>query len=503
MVEVVKVEDLTVKYENLNESVLNGVSFSIDRGEIVLIAGPTGSGKTTLAFCLSGIIPHVINAKVEGFIRVCDIDPRTRPPKEIARRVGLVLQNPENQIVSSIVWKDVAFSLRNINYPEHRIEEKVQELLETVGLHMYKDFYTNWLSDGQKQRLAIASILALEPEVLILDEPTSTLDILCVNDVLRTLKKIIEENFSTVIVIEHRISRLLNLATRVILLNSGKIVFDGSPDELLKRGFPETLKEKLRNPLENPISYINTRNFDHSNRKVKVEAKNIVVEEDGIKILKNVNLEIFEGEILAITGPNGSGKSTLACVLAGLIKPRKGTVFIDGVNINKLKAKERVKKVGYVFQNPDLQIFTMKVYDEVAFCLRNLGFSEDAVRERVERALRLVNLWKFKDKSPYILSRGQKRKLTLASVLALQPDVLILDEITTGLDEESLKLVENIINSMRSEGRTVILITHDMPIVSRCADRVCFLRNGEVAWVGNVREFFNKEVLRRLWYGNI
>ena len=214
-------------------------------------------------------------------------------------------------------------------------------------------------------------------------------------------------------------------------------------------------------------------------------------------------MEIFEGEILAITGPNGSGKSTLACVLAGLIKPRKGTVFIDGVNINKLKAKERVKKVGYVFQNPDLQIFTMKVYDEVAFCLRNLGFSEDAVRERVERALRLVNLWKFKDKSPYILSRGQKRKLTLASVLALQPDVLILDEITTGLDEESLKLVENIINSMRSEGRTVILITHDMPIVARCADRVCFLRNGEVAWVGNVREFFNKEVLRRLWYGNI
>jgi len=503
-VEIVEVRNLKVGYEDLNENVLNGVSLSIGRGEVVLIAGPTGSGKTTLAFCLTGVIPHIINAKVEGFIRICGIDPRVRPPREVARHIGLVLQNPENQIVSSIVWRDVAFSLRNINYPRRRIEERVHELLEIVGLHAYKDFYTGWLSDGQKQRLAIASILALEPEVLILDEPTSTLDILCANDVVRTLKRVVEETASTVIIIEHRISRLMNLATRVVLLDSGKIVFDGSPDELLRKGFPETLKGRLRSPLENPSSYIKmAKKLDPPNRKVKVKAKNVIVEEDRVKILKNVNLEVFRGEVLAIVGPNGSGKSTLARVLAGLMKPRRGSVFIDEREINKLKARERIRKVSYVFQNPDLQIFTVKVYDEVAYGLRNLGLPEDDIKERVEQALKLVNLWGFKDKSPYSLSRGQKRKLTLASALALQPDVLILDEVTTGLDEESLKLVENLVTDMRRQGETVILITHDMPMVARCADRVCFLKDGEITWMGGVREFFNREVLRRLWYGGV
>lgn len=496
---VVDVRNLSVIHGN--EKILNKISFSIDPGEIVLIAGPTGSGKTTLAYCLSGVIPNIIDAKVEGIIRVCGLDPTKRSLNEIAQRVGLVLQNPEDQIVSSIVWKDIEFSLRNIGYPEDKIEKRISELLELVGLKAYKDLYTNYLSDGQKQRLAIASILALEPEVLILDEPTSMLDILNANTIVETLRKIAKENLSTIIIIEHRINRMLNLATRVILLDSGKIIYDGDSKELLRGNFPEVLKKRLRSPVENPIYYISKRKINNANRNIKIEAKNVVVEENNVRILGSINLNIFEGEVLAIVGPNGSGKSTLAQVLAGLTKPTKGRVLIDGVNIGKLGIHERVRKVNYVIQNPDLQIFTTRVWDEVAYTLRNLCFPEKIIRERVEWSLKLLDLWEFRDKNPYTLSRGQRRKLTLASALALQPHVLILDEVTTGLDEESLRSIENIIIHMKNNKRTIILITHDMSIISRCADRVCFLKNGKIVWLGDVREYFNRAILRRLWYG--
>ncbi|MBE3581090.1 MAG: ABC transporter ATP-binding protein [Thermoanaerobacteraceae bacterium] len=526
----------------LNPWALQGVDLEIEAGEFVALTGPSGAGKTTLCSIIAGIIPHAIkvpygqvNNYWRGSVEVLG-EPVTYLEGEgsqaairgrgvLSPRVGLVMQDPENQFLRMSVLHEVALGMQILQLPASEIEARAREALKMVNLeHLWPRASLTHpadLSGGQKQRVALASFLAMRPEILVLDEPTSDLDPVGKREVMAAVKSLKEQYGLTVILVEHNPEVIMEFADRVILLDEGRIHYTAPPavfynrvDELERHGVmvPEAIRvlHAAGCPLE-----------DHAPVTVQGAAARLAprlqsmpvprpdpppprgeavirVEEveqsypDGTVALKGVTLQIYRGEFLALLGANGSGKTTLSKVLCGIYPLSKGKAEVLGLDIRSKKVRSQLPRyVGYVFQNPEHQIFTRSVFDDVAYGLRHMGLPEEEIKRRVARALEIVGLSELAEEDPLFLGKGQKQRLAVASIVAMEPEILIVDEPTTGQDYRMSANIMTLLQELNLQGTTLIVITHDMSLVTTYCPRSVVLREGRVVFDGDTRDLFS------------
>jgi len=535
---VVKIKDLKYKYRRSPDWVLKGISLSVRKGEILGIVGPSGAGKTTLCMCLNGIIPHVLRGTMEGEVTVLGMNTLEHTSQELTSKIGIVFQDPETQLFGLTVEEDVSFLPINLGLPPDEVKRRVKWSLSIVGLEGYEDRFPYFLSGGEKQRVAIASVLSGQPEVIILDEPTSELDPIGKDQVFQVINQMARLG-RTMIIVEHDTERLAQIADRIIVINDGQIVLEGTPEEVFtevtlleKLGVkvPETVKlgylfdkekvgwaKKYGYPLSLEEAYerlikifaekkVSKKQYTLEASKQSLERKQ---EEPIIKVrnlwhvygegtptqtvaLKNISLDIYEGEFIAIIGQNGSGKTTLVKHFNKLLTPSNGQVIVYGMDTREVSTAELAKRVGYCFQNPDHQIFSKTVWEEVTFGPKNLGLPEEEVKKRALEALKTVGLEGYEDEDPFSLGKGERQKIAVASVLAMKPDVLIVDEPTTGMDRKASIGMMELIKSLNDAGKTIIIITHDMDIVAQYARRVIVLHQGEILIDGPTNRVFSQ-----------
>lgn len=498
----VEVRDLSYRYLNAERDSLSNVNLKVDRGEFVLLVGKSGCGKTTLARCINGLIPHVFGGNLRGEVVVDGVKVTETPVYEIAKHVGMVFQNPDTQLCTLTVEDEVAFGPENLGVDREEIERRVEWALSALGMESLRWRSTFSLSDGEKQKVAVAAALSMLPNVLVLDEPTANLDPRSAESLVEALRDLRDEYGTTIMLVEHRVDRFIDAVDRVVVMDSGRIVEDGPPevavrmaDRLEELGvqLPEIVRlcKAARIPLEGGLNDLRRLAL-----KRMEELKGLGVDGDepprncGGEILrvKNVsfsygdgfNLEIedfslYEGETLAVIGGNGSGKTTLAKLIAGVIKPKRG----------QMKRRKGLR-VGMVFQNFEVQLFNSTVLDEVAFRLRMKKLKREDVEERVGRVMAEMGLSGLANRHPHSLSQGEKQRTAIASMLAEPPDILILDEPTTGQDGYHLKALEEAINKVKKGGVTVVVVTHDLSFAARIAERAVLLDNGKIVRVGSV-----------------
>jgi energy-coupling factor transporter ATP-binding protein EcfA2 len=528
--------NLCYLYSGQDKPALRDINLEIEEGDFVIVAGPTGCGKSTLALCLTGLIPQVLGGKMSGKVVVDDKDTRDYEVFQLAQSVGLVFQNAENQLCSLSVEDEAAFGPENLGLSRKEIEKRVNFALESTSLADLKQRYTFSLSGGQKHRTVIAATLSMLPKVLVLDEPFSELDPVGCREVLETLKELNEKQRITIILIEHKLEQALGFAKNAILLKEGEIVASGKPSEVFKDStiekrlglrVPVTLKFSyelikkgwLTKPalsideLENSLPKIKPLHFfpkDNPNPVLRNENKfasenpqNALIRteglcysySDGTVALRDINFEVFPGDFLAILGGNGAGKTTLAYQISGQLKPTKGKVYINGKDSKKSHIADLAGTVGYTFQNPDCQLFCKTVKDEVAFGPKQLGLTHEEVDSRVDDLLRLMHAEQLQDRDPHTLSRGQKIGIAIASVLAMRPKVLILDEPTLGQDFARIKSLATILRSMNQQGLAVVVITHDINVAAEYACRVILMDQGKIIADGDPHGILSNENL--------
>jgi energy-coupling factor transport system ATP-binding protein len=533
----VEIKNLYWKYEPKQSWILRNVNLSIDQGEFVAIVGPNGAGKTTLCLCMNGLIPHNFRqGTMEGNIRVSGINIQESSPRVLSRKVGVVFQDPEMQFLTANVEDEVAFVPENLGLEVHEINKRINWALEIVRMKDYVHKSPQELSGGQKQRIAIASVLAALPEILVLDEPTSQLDPVGKEEVFSILKELKEERNITIIIAEHLTEKLAEYADRLILLNNGEIKKDCEPREffwdveylkqngvyppqvtefayfLSKNGFPIqkvplTLKEgkiMLTEFLKNKPLHLEERFF---HEKAVLETYRLTIDEekpiietnelqhvypDGTIALKGVTTKIYPREFVAIIGQNGSGKTTLVKHFNGLLKPTKGTVLVKGLDTRKVSMGKLCSIVGYVFQNPDHQICQNSVLEEICFGARNLGISEEEIQRRSSEILKTMGLETVREEHPFFLSKGERQRVVIASILMMQPEILIVDEPTTGQDMKVSYEIMDLLKKLNEYGHTIIVITHNMRLVAEYTKRTIVMANGTITYDGPTYDVFSK-----------
>ena len=525
MDEVIRVRDLWWRYELGQEWALKGIDLTVRRGEFLVIVGPSGAGKSTLCLTLCGMIPHFSRGHYKGEVMINGHETRKMKLSEITRKVGIVFQDPDTQFVTMSVEDEVAFPLENHGVPREEMLERVRRTMEMTRILELKDKYPNELSGGQKQRVAIASILALEPEIIILDEPTSDLDPVGKSEVFSMLAEL-KRTGRTIILVEHNTEEAAKYADRVILLRDGKIVMEGPPRKVflevesiksagvyppqvtelayhlstrygVRGELPITLEEclewlrKINARITTPIK------FGPSPRRANGESIISLRDAsysypDGTAALRDINIEFARGEFAAIIGQNGSGKTTLVKHIVGLLKPSVGEVRIFGKKTSEMSIKEIATKVGYIYQNPDHQLFCQTVYEECAYGLRNLGVPETEIRRRVGEILEKVGLQGLENVDTFLLGKGQRQRLAIASTLVMNPEIIIVDEPTTGQDMVQSTSIMELLRSLHAEGRTIIIVTHNMRLVAEYAERVVVMHAGRVILDGDVRAVFSQ-----------
>lgn len=537
---VIRIEDLhhtICEYDddgNLYEKeyAINGIDLEIHEGEFVAVVGHNGSGKSTLAKHMNGLL-----LPTSGDVYVNEINTKDEDKIfDIRQYAGMVFQNPDNQIIGTIVEEDVGFGPENIGVPTEEIWQRVDEALKLVNMTEYRHKSPSKLSGGQKQRVAIAGTLAMKPKCIVLDEPTAMLDPVGRAEVMATIKKLNKEEKVTIILITHHMDEVIE-ADKCVVLNDGKKYFEGTPRELFSNvdnikkiglDVPQVteishkLNKKVKFSTENAISIgefvdnfveksvKNTQMVDNSVEKVekKVIFKETIVEIQEISYvyndaskykttaIKDISLDIYKGEILGIIGHTGSGKSTLIQHLNGLIRADKGIIKYNGQNIydKNFKMSELRKKVGLVFQYPEYQLFESTVLEDVCFGPKNMGLSKGEALERAKEAIKIVGLSEeYYDKSPLELSGGEKRRVAIAGVIAMEPEILILDEPTAGLDPKGRdELLDNIRRFRDEENMTIIVVSHSMEDMANLADRIVVMNDGKVEFADTPANIFKE-----------
>ncbi len=528
---MIRIGNLCFRYSGAEKSALRGIDLKIQDGEFVLITGPSGGGKSTLCRCLNGLVPHFHGGKIYGEIEVEGLDVLGRSPGELAARVGMVFQDPENQMVADEVEREVAFGLENFGFTRSLMARRVEEALNAVGVAHLRHRSVTGLSGGELQKIAIASVLALHPSVLVLDEPSSELDPKSTEDLFNLVAKLNNELGLTVVLVEHRLEKVVRHVDRLILLQDGVILADGNPRQVLSTaqlyqsgvGIPAvarlshglmqkgidygdtflTVKES-RSALEKVFrerDYRPKRDIqDRFSPKPKgtplIEARKLQYAYlDGPVVLKGINLRIAKGEFVALMGRNGSGKSTLLKHFMGLLKPAKGDVVVCGLNTKETDTARMAKDIGYIFQNPNLHLFADSVEEEVAFKLKNLGFDDREQERMITEVLDRFGLTEYRGRYPRDLSSGEKQRVAIASVLVSQPEVVLLDEPMRGLEHRLKSELMESVGRYREDGQTVVLATQDVETVAEYADRVILLGEGEVVADGDKREILSEALL--------
>ncbi len=468
---MIEIEHLSVRYGAV--CALDDVTLRVAPGEFVLVTGASGCGKSTLARCLNGLIPHAIPAALSGRVGVDGRVTTECAVAELATVVGLVFQNPATQLFNLTVADEVAFGARNLGLDAAEIARRVERALSATGIAHLRERALRTLSGGEQQRVAIAAVLAMGSRVLVLDEPTSSLDVAGTRDVMATLARVNAAGVA-IVVIEHRLGEVARLARRTILMDAGKIVADGATDEIFNRR--DLLRQLgLRRPsieLQDDWTTLLAANGRRDGAPI-VELRGVHAGYGDAMILRGLDLALYPGEFTALVGDNGSGKSTLARVLAGLVKPRRGEL-----RVGNGKRLSPGRDVGLLFQNPVHQLFCDTVDEEVRFGPRNYGARAD---DSVEAILAATDLTALRARAVQALSSGQQQRTALAAVLALQPRLIILDEPTLGQDWRHLSAFMDLLVRLNEAGSTILLITHDYKLVHRYARRILLLRDGRIA----------------------
>jgi len=531
---VVDLSNVTYTYEGEADPVLRNVSLKVSSGEFVLVLGPSGCGKSTLLHLLNGSVPHILNGTLAGTAVICGKVVADTKVADFATDVGMVFQDPDAQIINTRVRDEVCFGLENLCRRVDEILACQKEALDCVGLPGFGDRSIFELSGGQKQRVSIAAVLAARPRLLVLDEPTANLDPAGMAEVFAVLARLNREYGTTIVMVEHRVDELADKVSRVVLMDQGAIVFDGSPRaafsarrvvhseeadivpaaswfpqvaelamdlaaasrrELLPDQVPLCIADAVDlcaawsapkeavavtappvERLKKPLLAINSLSFGYDRNT---------------PILKKIDLALESHAIVALLGRNGSGKTTLARLLVGINAAPAGAIDLGGKDLSKLGAREIAAHVGYVFQNPDHQFVTDQVDEEIAYGLKVRNYSAAEIARRVDEVLAIVDLKRYRHRSPFSLSLGERRRLSVATMLVLEPRLLVLDEPTIGQDYERAQQLMGLMARLRERyGTTILMITHDVRLVAQWADRAVVLRSGEIAFDGAPIELF-------------
>lgn len=500
---------------------MDNIDLRIDRGEYVAIIGPNGSGKTTLARLFNSLL-----VPTSGEVLIDGLDSRDKnAQRQILLKVGMVFQNPDNQLISTTVEREIAFGLENLAMPYEEMKPKVERLLEEFDLTGYRLHPPHKLSGGEKQRVALASVLAMEPRYLVLDEPTSLLDSKGKRDFLGLIDKLAQKGMTIIHITQFPEEAIL--ARRMLVMSGNRMVMDSYPCDVFRR-VEELEKMGLDVPFDYKISYLLNRKSlsdqaeiysikqmaEEISRRIsspkikketKIKTENIIKVENlsfsfpqsasnRRKALDSITLEINSGDLIGLIGPTGSGKSTLVQHINGILKPSEGKVFYKNQNINSKNADLRKirQKVALAFQFPELQLFEETVFEDVAFGPKNLGLNKDEIEKNVRNSMQDLGLdfGVFAFRSPFSLSGGEQRKVALAGILALNPEVLILDEPTAGLDPQSTRNLKSIIKNLNQKGITIILISHNLDLIAQIASKVALLNEGKLIKYCSKQEFF-------------
>ena len=507
---VIEFVDFSFQYRAQAKPTLNNINLTIYEGEKVLIVGPSGSGKSTLSNCINGIVPFSNEGKISGSLKVKGKETKEMSIFELSNSVGTVLQDPDGQFIGLTVGEDIAFKLENDCVSQEEMKEKVKIVSEIVGIDTHLNAAPYSLSGGQKQRVTLAGVMVGDVDILLFDEPLASLDPATGKSAIELIDQIQKETKKTILIIEHRLEDVLHCAVdRVIVVNNGEIAADITPAELLSSNI---LSETgIREPLyitalkyagctitpEMKPEHIDTLNIDLCREKLKtwyeetseeekqttgeaiLEMKDVKFSyESGKEILHGVSFKVNKGEMVSIVGRNGAGKSTISKLICGFYKPTEGQILFDGRDLINDTIKERAEKIGIVMQNPNQMISKTMIFDEVALGLKVRGVPEEEIKNRVFETLKICGLYEFRNWPISALSFGQKKRVTIASILVLNPEVIILDEPTAGQDFKHYTEIMEFLKELNKKGVTIVMITHDMHLMLEYTNRAIVLSNG-------------------------
>ncbi len=484
---VVDIKELSFTYSGSAYPALESINLQIYPGQFLTVTGPSGCGKSTLALCLVGFIPHAYAGRMEGSVSIQGKNTRDYPAGGLSGIVGLVQQDPEAQLCTLTVCDEVAFGPENLCIPAEEIRERVYSSLQAVGALALRDRQVHTLSGGEKQRVAIASVLAMNPALLILDEPTANLDPSCTKEVLETLNRLKEKHDVAIMVIEHRLERLLAISDRLLLMEKGKIVEESTSPECHKRYIP------LCNGIKSDKLGLKGKMRADCDKKVEKSplllVKNLKAGYEGRDVLSDVSFCAYPGETIAVMGNNGSGKTTLLMALLGVLKLKEGVICLQGEDISKQKVTRRARDMGLTFQNPNHQIFENTVFKEAKMASQFLSKQDSSeIDFEVSQLLQEFELQQYKDKNPFSLSLGEKKRLNLISVLAYSPRLLILDEPIVGQDSDRLALLITALQKHREGGGITLMVCHEPNVVVACCQRILFFSEGKLTIDAPVEE---------------
>jgi len=536
--DIISLKDVTFSYKGSKRRALDGITLNVKQGECVAILGPTGAGKSTLACVMNGTAPRFMDGSLAGDVTVDGMVPAKVGTAQMASRVGLVFGDPDTQLFGMTVEEDVAFGPANLGLGYEGIMERVSKSIGDMRLSGLERRAPHRLSGGQKQATAIAGVYAMLPKIMVLDEPTSMLDPEGKARVFGIVRMLKEQLGVTVVLIEQEVDDILNLADRVFVMRSGKFVLSGTPREVFGRveelrqagvrvpqivefgtlvgatetpfsieeamlavgSEPTTVGDATKAPSRAAHEVHKVHDAGNAQDDAVVQALNVeFTYPGGARALDGVNLAVGRGDFVAIVGQNGAGKTTLTRHFNGLLRPSSGDIRVLGRSAQGVPTIELCRHVGYVFQNPDEQLFCTSVQEELKFGPTNIGADPHVTSQRVEEILGDIGLTRYREVWPKYLTKGERQRLALASVVAMDPDVLIVDEPTTGLDwVESLQILDYLERLRNERKKTIIIITHDMNIVSLYARRVVVMAKGRVVGDGTAREIFSQPDLMEL-----
>lgn len=510
---IIEFKDYSFKYRSQVEPTLLDINLSIYPGEKVLIVGPSGSGKSTLAHCINGLVPFSFTGESTGSLKVEGQDPNELGLFGLSKLVGTVLQDTDGQFIGLTVAEDIAFSMENDCIAQDEMLERVDRVAETVDITDFLDHAPNELSGGQKQRVSMAGVIVDDVDILLFDEPLANLDPATGKRAIDLIDRIHKKNNTTILIIEHRLEdALYRDVDRIIVVGEGRIVADLRPDALLSGS---VLKEQgIREPLYiTALKYAGCQ-IDEADLPQHIESMNLAPYEDNVRnwfgkvklnkkapdgepmltirdlsfaytqgqpVLSHIDFSISRGEMVALVGKNGAGKSTLASLICGFMQPDEGAIYLNGEDLSGYSIKERGEKIGLVMQSPNQMISKPMIYDEVALGLRVRGVAEDEIKERVFETLKICGLYPYRNWPVSALSFGQKKRVTIASILVMNPEVLILDEPTAGQDyRHYTEIMEFLRRIHENLGITIIMITHDMHLMLEYTDRAIVIADGKM-----------------------
>jgi energy-coupling factor transport system ATP-binding protein len=525
---MIEICNLNFSYFGKNSEALKDINLKISKGEFVLLTGLSGCGKSTLIRTINGLIPNFYGGRISGSVKALNMNIFEKKPRILAQKIGMVFQNPENQLFMNNVESELVFGLENINLTKSEIKKRLNDTIGLLGLELLRKRAISSLSGGEKQKVAIGAILAMQPEILILDEPTSELDPKSAEEILRVVQNLNKKLGITVILIEHRIDRVIEYVDRLIIMKEGQIIQDGKPKQIYneennsnKFFVPPVIKLFLEirkhkkillkyniTPNDIPINVYESskilkeffedlkvdegytkyyqQNKEHYMQKFLnsnplVEFQNVNFEyEKNNNILSNINFKAYPGEFIAIIGDNGAGKTTFLKLFNGLLRPKNGMIKINEKNVKNSSVAQISRDVGYIFQNPSIQFYQDTVKEELEVVLKNFKIRSENAKELLEEYSERLDLKSLLSIYPRYLSYGEQQRTVLASMLVVQPKILLMDEPTHGMDALQKEHFFNYLDEYRKKGNLVILVTHDIESLTKYPERILFLSEGKI-----------------------